>query len=104
GEKSSGRPTPEVLRVGTMLEVPALFWQLPALCKRVDFISVGSNDLLQFFFASDRGNPHLAGRYDPLSPSVLSFLSALVAQVTAAGQPIMLCGDLASRPLDALAL
>jgi phosphotransferase system, enzyme I, PtsP len=81
-----------------------LFWQLPALCRRVDFISVGSNDLLQFFFASDRGNPHLAGRYDPLSPPVLSFLAALVEQVAAAGKPIMLCGDLASRPLEAMAL
>jgi phosphotransferase system enzyme I (PtsP) len=103
-EKSRGRPTPELLRVGTMLEVPALFWQLPALCRRVDFISVGSNDLLQFFFASDRGNPHLAGRYDPLSPPVLTFLSALVEQATAAGKPTMLCGDLASRPLEAMAL
>jgi phosphotransferase system enzyme I (PtsP) len=103
-ERTRGRPTPETLRVGTMLEVPALFWQLPALCARVDFLSVGSNDLLQFLFASDRGNPHLAGRYDPLSPPVLSFLSSLVEQCNAHGKPVTLCGDVASRPLEAMAL
>src|SRR5258708_7601071 len=103
-ERRRGRPTPEMLRVGTMIEVPALFWQLPALCERVDFLSIGSNDLLQFLFASDRGNPHLADRYDALSPPVLSFLAALVAQCAAAGKPVTLCGDIASRPLEAMAL
>ncbi len=103
-ERSRGRPTPETLRVGTMLEVPALFWQLPALCTRVDFLSVGSNDLLQFLFASDRGNPYLADRYDPLSPPVLSFLAALVEQCASTRKPVTLCGDIASRPLEAMAL
>jgi len=58
-------------RVGVMLEVPSLLWQLDELLPRLDFISVGSNDLVQFLFAADRGNPRLAGRYDSLSPTAL---------------------------------
>jgi phosphotransferase system, enzyme I, PtsP len=103
-ERNRGRPVPEALRVGTMLEVPALYWQLPLLCARADFISVGSNDLLQFLFASDRGNPQLADRYDALSPAALSFLGAIAEQCAAAGKPVMVCGDVASRPLEAMAL
>jgi phosphotransferase system, enzyme I, PtsP len=103
-ERSRGRPLPELVRVGTMLEVPALFWQLPAICARADFISVGSNDLLQFLFASDRGNPHLADRYDALSPSALSFLAAIADQCTNLGKDLTVCGDMASRPLEAMAL
>ena len=103
-ERRRGRPIPETLRVGTMIEVPALFWQLPALCERVDFLSVGSNDLLQFLFASDRGHPQLADRYDALSPPVFSFFAALVEQCQAMNKPVTLCGDIASRPLEAMAL
>src|SRR5262249_32540184 len=61
------RPTPERLSIGTMLEVPALMWQLDELLREVDFVSVGSNDLLQFLFADDRGSPSLFNRYDLLS-------------------------------------
>jgi len=103
-EQSRGRPLPGTLRVGTMLEVPALLWQLPALCARADFISVGSNDLLQFLFASDRGNPHLADRYDALSPAALSCLGAIAEQCNNLGKDLTVCGDLASRPLEAMAL
>ena len=103
-ERRRGRPIPETLRVGTMIEVPALFWQLPALCERVDFLSVGSNDLLQFLFASDRGHPQLADRYDALSPPVFGFFAALVEQCQAMNKPVTLCGDIASRPLEAMAL
>lgn len=103
-EQSRGRPLPGTLRVGTMLEVPALLWQLPALCARADFISVGSNDLLQFLFASDRGNPHLADRYDALSPAALSCLGAIAEQCNNLGKDLAVCGDLASRPLEAMAL
>jgi phosphotransferase system enzyme I (PtsP) len=99
-----GRVLPEKIEVGTMLEVPALAFQMASLLKRVDFVSVGSNDLFQFLFASDRGNPRLADRYDPLSPGALSFLRHLVVQCDAAGVPISLCGEMAGRPLDAMAL
>ena len=76
--ETRGVRLPEKLFVGTMLEVPALAFQLPVLLKRADFISVGSNDLFQFLFASDRGSPHLADRYDSLSPAALFFLQYLV--------------------------
>ena len=78
------RPAPRTPAVGTMLEVPALMWQLPELLEEVDFISVGSNDLLQFLFAADRGTPALADRYDLLSQPVLDLLEQLL---TAAGRP-----------------
>ena len=91
-------------RVGAMLEVPALLWQLPQLLAEVDFLSIGSNDLLQFLFASDRGNPLLARRYDPLSPPVLRLLRDLARAAGEAGVALSLCGDLASHPLEAMAL
>ena len=103
-ERRQGRELPRRVQVGAMLEVPALFWQLPTLLPRLDFLSVGSNDLLQFFFASDRGNPRLAERYDPLSPAVLSFLGELVRQCDAARVPLTLCGEMGGRPVEAMAL
>ena len=103
-EAARVRPAPSALRIGTMLEVPALMWQLPALLRETDFISVGTNDLLQFLFAADRGTPALAGRYDLLSPPVIELLSELVAQCDAAGVELSVCGEHASRPLEAMAL
>lgn len=101
---SHGRTPPAALRVGVMFEVPALAWQMPALLARVDFVSVGSNDLQQFLFASDRGNAQLAGRYDTLSPALLGMLRDLVRAGDAAGVPFGLCGEMAGRPLEAMAL
>ncbi len=97
-------PLPERLRVGVMLEVPALFWQLTALLARVDFIAVGSNDLLQYLFACDRASPPLAQRYDALSPAVLTMLRELVARCSEQGVSVSLCGEMAARPLEAMAL
>ena len=100
-----GAELPERIEVGAMLEVPSLFWQLQALLQRVAFISVGSNDLLQFLFACDRGNPALVDRYDVLSPPALELL--LATWSTAAGPPacaLSVCGEMASRPLEAMAL
>ena len=102
--EKKGRTPIRNLKVGTMLEVPALAYQMPALLQRVDFLSVGSNDLFQFLFASDRGSPRIADRYDPLSPAALNFLGSLVEQCDAAQTPISLCGEMAGRPLDAMAL
>ncbi len=98
------RPAPERLSVGTMLEVPALMWQLPALLKEVDFLSVGSNDLVQFLFAADRGTPSLYDRYDLLSQPVFDLLEQLLIAAREAGVPVSICGEAASRPLEALAL
>ena len=99
-----GEPLPERLRVGTMLEVPSLFWQLPALLPRVDFLSIGSNDLMQFLFACDRGNAELIDRYDVLSPPALCFLRELVERCRRAGVMLSICGEMASRPLEAMVL
>ncbi|MEP0067712.1 phosphoenolpyruvate--protein phosphotransferase [Pyruvatibacter sp.] len=99
-----GQPRPSDIKVGSMLEVPSLAWQLDALLPLVDFISIGSNDLLQFFFASDRGNPRVGDRYDLLSPAVLSFLQHVVAQCGVHDVPVSLCGEMAGRPLEAMTL
>jgi phosphotransferase system enzyme I (PtsP) len=98
------RPTPGTLKIGTMLEVPALMWQLPELLKEADFISVGSNDLLQFLFAADRGTPSLYDRYDFLSQPMLDLIEQLVVAAKAACVPVSVCGEAASRPLEALVL
>jgi phosphotransferase system enzyme I (PtsP) len=99
-----GQPKPKSLRVGTMFEVPALAFQLPALLPHVDFVSIGSNDLFQFFFAVDRGNARMAERYDTLAPSMLRFLRQIVRECDEAGVPVSLCGEMAGRPLEAMAL
>ncbi|MBV9736216.1 MAG: GAF domain-containing protein [Acidisphaera sp.] len=103
-EAARAEPAPKTLRVGTMLEVPALMWQLPELLAEVDFVSVGSNDLMQFLFAADRGAPALAARYDVLSPPVLDLLEELCRRAEAAGVALSVCGEMASRPLEALTL
>ncbi len=102
--EEQGWDPPSRLEVGAMFEVPALFWQLDALLPQVDFLSVGSNDLVQFLFASDRGSPALSERYDMLSPASLSFLRALVEKCRSAGTRLSICGEMASQPLEAMAL
>jgi len=97
-------PPPASVEVGVMLEVPSLLFQLDALLPRVDFISVGTNDLVQFFFACDRGNPQLADRYDPLSPPVLRALREVAAAAQRHRVPLSLCGELAGEPLGAATL
>src|SRR5262249_32336880 len=75
-----GMVLPAPIKIGVMLEVPSLLWQLPALCRRIDFLSIGTNDLVQFLFACDRGNPRLADRYDPLSMPMLALFREVIAQ------------------------
>lgn len=99
-----GLPKPDYLRVGIMFEVPSLAWQLDSLLPHVDFISVGTNDLMQFLFAADRGNTRLAGRYDTLSPTLLRLLHFVVEKVRPAGVDLSVCGEMAGRPVEALAL
>ena len=103
-EAARVRPSPERLSVGTMLEVPALMWQLPDLLREVNFISLGTNDLMQFLFAADRGTPSLAGRYDFLSPPMLELVGYLQGKAAAAGVPVSVCGEVAGRPLEAMTL
>jgi phosphotransferase system enzyme I (PtsP) len=99
-----GHKLPERVEVGTMVEVPSLLYQLDELLDRADFLSVGSNDLVQFFYAADRGNSRVAARFDAISTPVLRALKAIVEKCQLHGKPASVCGELASHPLGALAL
>ncbi|MEM6902428.1 MAG: phosphoenolpyruvate--protein phosphotransferase, partial [Pseudomonadota bacterium] len=99
-----GEPVPVSIQRGLMLEIPSTVFQIPALADLVDFISVGSNDLLQYFFAVDRTNERLADRYDPLNPAFLKMLYQVQRDCAAYDLPVSICGEMASRPLEALAL
>ena len=87
-----------------MLEVPSLAEMLDQLLPRVDFLSIGTNDLTQFLFAADRADPRLAERYDWLSPAILRFLKRVLDAARAAGVPVRLCGEMGGRPLETMAL
>jgi phosphotransferase system enzyme I (PtsP) len=99
-----GHRLPEEVEVGSMVEVPSLLYQLDELLERVDFLSVGSNDLVQFLYAVDRGNPRVSGRFDPLSAPVLRALKDIADTSRQYGKPVTVCGELASQPIGALAL
>ena len=103
-EKRIGGRLPEKISFGAMAEAPSIVWRIASLRDRCDFLSVGSNDLLQFYFAADRGNPKTASRYDRLSSSFLSFLRFVVEQAQASGIPLSICGEMAGKPIEALAL
>ena len=95
---------PERVDIGTMLEVPALLYQIDEIFERVDFLSVGSNDLVQFMFAIDRGNARVADRFEVLSAPILRALREIARAGARHGKPVSLCGELASQPIGALAL
>lgn len=97
-------PLPEKIELGVMLEVPALLWQLDTLLQTVDFISVGTNDLMQYLYAADRGNDAIRNRYDVLSPAMLKILKMIADQCRAAGVPVSVCGEMAGLPLEAMVL
>jgi phosphotransferase system enzyme I (PtsP) len=99
-----GHQLPERLEVGTMVEVPSLLFQMDELLEEVDFLSVGSNDLMQFLYAADRGNTRVAGRFDNLSTPVLRALRDIAVKGRSHGKPVALCGEMASQPIAALAL
>jgi phosphotransferase system enzyme I (PtsP) len=99
-----GRPAPSLLRVGTMIEAPSLLWHLDALLPMTDFVSVGTNDLMQYLFAADRGNPRVSDRYDFLSPPALRVMKTIQDACAETGTPVSICGEMAGRPLEAFAL
>ncbi len=101
---SRQRKLPTLIRYGAMLEVPALAEMLDVLLPRLDFLSIGTNDLTQFLFAADRANPKLAERYDWLSPAILRFLSRVIAPTRAARVDLAVCGEMGGRTLEAMAL
>src|SRR5687768_11210949 len=98
------KPVPARIQYGAMLEVPALAEMLDVLLPKIDFLSIGTNDLTQFLFAADRAHPKLALRYDWLSPSILRFLKRVTDQAHAAGVQVGVCGEMGGRPLEAMAL
>jgi phosphotransferase system enzyme I (PtsP) len=99
-----GHRLPNQVMVGAMLEVPSLLFALDDLLERADFLSVGSNDLVQFLFAADRGNAQVANRFDPLSPPALRVLKLIADACKKHGKPFTLCGELAAKPLEAMTL
>jgi phosphotransferase system enzyme I (PtsP) len=103
-QSKTGEQLPRKLKFGAMLEVPALLWQLDELMSEVDFVSVGSNDLFQFTMAVDRGNARVADRFDVLGRPFLRVLRDIVRAGDRSGTSVTLCGEMASKPLSAMAL
>ncbi|WP_296706265.1 phosphoenolpyruvate--protein phosphotransferase [Rhodoblastus sp.] len=99
-----GYELPTELKLGVMVEVPSLLWQLDEICALADFLSVGSNDLTQYLFAADRDNKRVSVRYDTLSPANLRALKSIVDAGDRHGRPVNLCGEMGGRPLEAIAL
>ena len=99
-----GREMPRKIEIGAMLEVPSLLFQLDSLFHHADFVSIGSNDLMQYFFAADRNNDKVSSRYDPLSRPALRALKKVTETARKHKTPLTLCGEIAGRPLEAMAL
>jgi phosphotransferase system, enzyme I, PtsP len=102
--RDHGRPPPTNIDLGVMIEVPAILWQLDEICRRAAFLSVGSNDLVQFIFAADRESKRVAARFDPLSAPVLQALKLIADKARNHGTPLALCGEIAGKPLEAMVL
>ncbi len=102
--KKHGHRQPDSIKIGAMVEVPAILWQLDELVRHVDFLSVGSNDLTQFVFAADRTSSRMAKRYDPLSQPMLRVLKKISDVAHRAHVPLTLCGELGSNPIEAMAV
>jgi phosphotransferase system, enzyme I, PtsP len=99
-----GYKLPSELKLGVMLEVPSLLFQIEEICSTADFVSVGSNDLMQFLFAADRENRMVANRFDPLCAPALRALKTIAETSLRLGCPATICGEIGGRPLEAMAL
>ena len=99
-----GTPLPSRLYLGLMIEVPSLLLELDHIVPHVDFLSIGSNDLHQYWFAADRGNPRVGSRYSTLSASFLRALRTIVEAGERHTIPVTLCGEMGGRPIEAMAL
>jgi phosphotransferase system enzyme I (PtsP) len=91
-------------KIGVMIEVPSAVYQIPAMAARVDFFSIGSNDLTQYLLAVDRNNSQVAGLYDALHPSVLRAINHVIQEAHAVGRSVSVCGEMAGDPVAALLL
>ncbi|MBE9636572.1 phosphoenolpyruvate--protein phosphotransferase [Salipiger mangrovisoli] len=103
-ERKLGHVVPEKISVGTMLETPSLAYASNKFFEEVEFVSIGGNDLKQFFFAADRENERVRRRYDTLNVSFLTFLEQIVQRCSATGTPLSFCGEDAGRPIEAICL
>jgi phosphotransferase system enzyme I (PtsP) len=99
-----GHPLPSDIEVGAMLETPSLAFAPKKFYEEVDFLSIGGNDLKQFFFAADRENERVRRRYDTLNVSFLTFLEGIVNRCLDTGTPLSFCGEDAGRPIEAVCL
>ncbi|MFC5420342.1 phosphoenolpyruvate--protein phosphotransferase [Bosea eneae] len=99
-----GRPAPASLKLGVMVEVPSLLFELPEIAREADFLSVGTNDLMQFLFAADRENKRVSDRFDPLSAAGLRALRNIVDEAAKADCPVTVCGEMGGKPIETLAL
>ena len=102
--KSRGFAGPSALKIGAMLETPAFAYALEDIAGEVDFVSIGTNDMLQFFHAADRMTPLVSERYPFVSRPVMRFLAQVKATCERVGVPVSICGEGAGRPLEALCL
>lgn len=99
-----GWAAPATLKIGAMLETPSLAFAPRAFFQATDFVSIGGNDLKQFFFAADRENERVRRRYDVLNASFLQFIEQIVARCADTGTPLSFCGEDAGRPVEAVCL
>lgn len=102
--KHAGQPVPSKLELGAMIEVPSLLWELDQVLPEADFVSIGSNDLVMFLTAADRGNKRVAKSYDPIALPRLRALKHIVDMARRYNVPLTMCGELAGRTVEALAL
>lgn len=102
--KAAGLAVPKKVNYGAMIEVPSILWDLDSLMKRVDFVSIGSNDLMQFIFACDRNSQAVADRYSILSPIMFNVLRSIVTSAAKYNVEVGFCGEMASRPVQAMCL
>ena len=102
--RAGGRGLPAKILTGVMIEVPSILFQLDELLPVCDFVSVGSNDLMQYLFAVDRGSPVVGARYDALNPAMLRALRLVVSASAKHNVPLSICGEMAGRPIEAMAL
>ncbi|MBD8067006.1 phosphoenolpyruvate--protein phosphotransferase [Devosia sp. PTR5] len=102
--RRAGQPVPARLELGAMVEVPSLLFELDQLLPDTDFVSIGSNDLVQFLTAADRANPRVAKAYDPIGLPRLRAMRLVVDAARRHNKPVTMCGELAGKPMEALAL
>ncbi|MCG6882806.1 MAG: phosphoenolpyruvate--protein phosphotransferase [Silicimonas sp.] len=101
-ERKLGHALPEKVEIGAMLETPSLAFAPRQFYEMADFISIGGNDLKQFFYAADRENERVRRRYDTLNVSYLSLIEQIVRRCDDSGTPVSFCGEDAGRPIEAM--